>query len=157
LAGRDPIEVLGQTVSTLADIVARHPAEVLRGRAIQGKWTPNEIIGHLTDCEWVYGYRLRLILCENEPPILGFKQDAWVASLRHNEREPSELVEIFRALRGLNLSVWKGMSTEDLQRSGQHNERGPESLAVMLPLLAGHDLSHLRQISRHIETLESRG
>jgi hypothetical protein len=49
------------------------------------------------------------------------------------------------------------MSREDLQRSGQHNERGPESLAVMLPLLAGHDLSHLRQISRHIETLESRG
>jgi hypothetical protein len=59
LAGRDPIEVLGQTASTLADIVARHRAEVLRGRAIQGKWTPNEIIGHLTDIEWVYGYRLR--------------------------------------------------------------------------------------------------
>ena len=37
LAGRDPIEVLGQTASTLADIVARNPAEVLRGRAIQGK------------------------------------------------------------------------------------------------------------------------
>ena len=78
LAGRDPIEVLGQTASTLADIVARHPAEVLHGRAIQGKWTPNEIIGHLTDSEWVYGYRLRLILCEDEPAILGFKQDAWV-------------------------------------------------------------------------------
>ena len=27
LDGRDPIEVLGQTASTLADIVARHPAE----------------------------------------------------------------------------------------------------------------------------------
>jgi hypothetical protein len=110
LAGRDPIEVLGQTASTLADIVARHPAEVLRGRAIQGKWTPNEIIGHLTDSEWVYGYRLRLILCEDEPAILGFRQDAWVASLRHNEREPSELVEIFRTLRVLTLSVWRRMS-----------------------------------------------
>ena len=33
LADRDPIEVLGQTASILADIVARHPAEVLRGRA----------------------------------------------------------------------------------------------------------------------------
>jgi hypothetical protein len=29
LAGQYPIEVLGQTASTLADIVARHPAEVL--------------------------------------------------------------------------------------------------------------------------------
>ena len=153
LAGRDPIEVLGQTASTLADIVARNPAEVLRGRAIQGKWTPNEII----DSEWVYGYRLRLILCEDEPAILGFRQDAWVASLRQNEREPSELVEIFRTLRVLNLSVWRRMSPEDLQRSGQHNERGAESLAVMVRLLAGHDLSHLHQISRYIQALESRG
>jgi hypothetical protein len=156
LAGRDPIEVLGQTASTLADIVARHPAEVLRGR-IEGKWTPNEIIGHLTDSEWVYGYRVRLILCEDEPAILGFKQDAWVASLRHNEREPSELVETFRTLRVLNLSVWRRMSAEDLQRSGQHNERAAESLAAMVRLLAGHDLSHLHQISRYIEALESRG
>ena len=157
LGGRDPIEVLGQTASTLADIVARHPAEVLRGRAIQGKWTPNEIIGHLTDSEWVYGYRLRLILCEDEPTILGIRQDDWVASQRHNERQPSELVEIFRTLRLLNLSVWSRMSPEDLQRSGQHNERGAESLAVMLQLLAGHDLSHLQQIGRAIQAFESRG
>ena len=157
LAGRDPIEVLGKTAFCLADIVAGHPAEVLRGRAIQGKWTPNEIIGHLTDSEWVYGYRLRLVLSEDEPAILGFRQDAWVASLRHNEREPSELVEIFRTLRLLNLPVWTRMSPEDLQRSGQHNERGAESLAVILQLLAGHDLSHLDQISRYIQALESRG
>ncbi|MGA9529875.1 MAG: DinB family protein [Terriglobales bacterium] len=157
LGGRDPIEVLGQTASTLADLVARHPAEVLRGRVIPGKWTANEIIGHLVDSEWVYGYRLRLILCEDEPNILGYKQDAWVASQRHNGREPSELVEIFRTLRGVNLSVWRGMSAEDLRRSGQHNERGAESLAVMLRLLAGHDLSHLNQISRSIQAFESRG
>jgi hypothetical protein len=153
LAGRDPIEVLAQTASALTDIVARYPAEVLRGRAMQRKWTPNEVIGHLTDSEWVYGYRLRLILCEDEPVILGIRQDSWVAFQRHNEREPSELVEIFRTLRVLNLSVWKRMSPEDLQRSGQHNERGAESLAVMLQLLAGHDLSHLHQINRYIQAL----
>jgi hypothetical protein len=157
LAGRDPIGVLGQTASTLADIVAKHPAEVLRRRAVQGTWTPNEIIGHLTDSEWVYGYRLRLILCEDEPAILGYRQDAWVASQRHNQREPSELVEIFRTLRALNLSVWRRLLPEDLQRSGQHNERGAESLSVMLQMLAGHDLSHLQQISRGIQALESRG
>ena len=157
LAARDPIEVLGQTASTLADVVARHPAEVLRRRASQGQWTPNEIIGHLTDSEWVYGYRVRLILCEDEPAILGIRQDAWVASQRHNDREPSELVEIFRTLRGFNLAVWRRMSPEDFERKGQHNERGAESLAAMLRLLAGHDLSHLNQISRYIHALDSRG
>src|SRR5215467_5532352 len=154
LAGREPIEVLGQTASTLADIVARHPAEVLRGRAIQGKWTPNEIIGHLTDSEWVYGYRLRLILSEDDPEILGTRQDSWVSSLQHNEREPSELVEIFRTLRLFNLAVWRGTSPEDLKRSGRHNERGLESLGTMLRLVAGHDLSHLDQIRRYVEAVE---
>src|ERR1700683_817715 len=152
LAGQDPIEVLGQTASTLADIVARHPAEVLRGQAIQGKWTPNEIIGHLTDSEWVYGYRLRLILCEDEPAILGFRQDAWVASLRHNEREPSELVEIFRTLRVLNMSVWRRMSPENLQRSGQHNEGGAEHAP---PLLRAVELQLFALIATDCDRLKS--
>ena len=41
----------------------------------------------------------------------------------------------------------------NLQRTGQHNERGPESLAVMLPMMAGHDLSHLDQITRYIRAV----
>jgi len=156
LAGQDPIEVMGQTASTLAGIVARHPAPVLRARPFEGKWTPNEIIGHLTDSEWVYGYRLRLILSEDDPDILGTTQDSWVSSLQHNEREPSELVEIFRTLRLFNLAVWRRCSSEDLNRSSRHNERGLESLGVMLRMLAGHDLSHLDQISRYIQAVEQR-
>jgi DinB superfamily len=154
LANRDPLEVLAQTASTLADVVGKHSATVLRTRPFEGKWTPNEIIGHLTDSEWVYGYRLRLILSENDPAILGTQQDLWVAALRHNEREPSELVEIFRTMRLFNLAVWRRTSPEDLQRTGQHNERGQESLRVMLRLLAGHDLSHLAQINRYIQAVQ---
>ena len=153
LGERNPLEVLAQTASTLVNIVNKHSAAVLRTRPFQGKWTPNEVIGHLTDSEWVYGYRLRLILCEDNPTILGTSQDSWVAALRHNEREPSELVEIFETLRQFNLAVWKRTSPADLERTGQHNERGPEPLGVMLRMLAGHDLSHLDQITRFIEAI----
>ncbi len=156
LADRDPLEVLAQTASTLADIVGKHSATVLRTRPFEGKWTPNEVIGHLTDSEWVDGYRLRLILCENDPTILGTKQDLWVAALRHNEREPSELVDIFRTMRLFNLAVWRRTSPKDLKRTSQHNERGPESLGVMLRLLAGHDLAHLDQITRYIQAVQQR-
>jgi len=155
LGDKNPLAVMAQTASTLADIVAKHSAAVLRTRPFEGKWTPNEIIGHLTDSEWVYGYRLRLILCEDDPTILGTKQDSWVAALRYNEQEPSELVEIFRALRQLNLEAWKRTSPADLERVGQHNERGPESLGVMLRLLAGHDLNHLGQINRYIQAIRA--
>jgi len=140
LGDRNPLDVLARTSTELAAIVAQHPAPFLRFRPFEGKWTPNEIIGHLTDSEWVYGYRLRLILSEDNPTILGTTQESWVAALRHNEREPAELVETFRVLRDLNLAVWKRTTASDLDRAGQHNERGPESLDQMLRLLAGHDL-----------------
>src|SRR5580692_1106153 len=75
---RDPLDVMAETASALAKIVDRHSAAVLRTRPFEGKWTPNEIIGHLTDSEWVYGYRLRLMLCEDHPIIKGTNQDSWV-------------------------------------------------------------------------------
>src|SRR5712692_6337944 len=153
LGDRNPLEVLAQTAPTLAEIVHTHSATVLRTRPFEGKWTPNEVIGHLTDGDWVYGYRRRLILCEDTPIILGMNQDLWVAAQRHNEREPSELVEMFRTMRQFNLALSKPMSPADLKRTGQHNERGPESLAVMLRMLAGHDLSHLDQITRYIQAV----
>ena len=58
LAKRNPLEVSAQTAHTLADIVGKHSATVLRTRPFEGKWTPNEIIGHLTDSEWAYGIAL---------------------------------------------------------------------------------------------------
>jgi|SRR5579862_4593369 len=153
---RNPFDVLAQTATALTEIVSKHSAALLRTRPFEGKWTPNEIIGHLSDSEWVYGYRLRLILCEDNPTILGTNQNSWVDGLRYNDREPSELLEIFRALRQLNLAEWRRTSPADLERTGQHNERGPESLGLMLKLTAGHDLSHLDQITRYIQAAQQR-
>jgi hypothetical protein len=155
LGNRNAFEVLAQTASTLADIVRTHSATVLRTQPFPGKWTPNEVIGHLVDSEWVYGYRLRLILCEDNPTILGINQDLWVAGQRHNEREPVELVDTFRSLRQCNLALWTRLSPVDLQRTGRHNERGPESLGDTLRMLAGHDLSHLAQIGTYLEAIRN--
>jgi hypothetical protein len=148
---RDPLQVMAQTPPILGNIVREHSPAVLRTRPFEGKWTPNEVIGHLVDSEWVDGYRLRVTLSEENPSILATSQDLWIARQRHNDSEPSEQVEIFRTLREFNLRAWRRLSPRDLERTALHNERGAESLGVMLRLLAGHDLSHLDQIRRYIE------
>ena len=150
IGDRDPIEVLAETPDVLGRIVSEHSAEKMRGRPFADKWTPNEVIGHLVDAEWVYGFRLRLILCEERPTILGMDQDLWVSGQGHNEREPTELVETFRSLRRANVVIWRRLTPADLTRAGQHDERGPESLGTMLRMLAGHDLSHIDQIRRYL-------
>lgn len=147
---RDRLAILSETADVLARIVREHSAEQMRHRPFADKWTPNEIIGHLSDAEWVYGFRMRLILCEGRPKILGMDQDLWAAGQHHNQRDPAELVEAFRVSRDVNISLWKRMTPEDLQRVGLHDQRGPESLDTMLTLLAGHDLSHIDQIRRYL-------
>src|SRR5215813_10967418 len=83
---QNPLRVLAQTGDALAEIVRQHPATVLQERPFEGKWTPQEIIGHLGDGEWVYGFRLRLIFCEDAPAITGTAQEMWVTRQKHNER-----------------------------------------------------------------------
>ncbi len=150
LGDRDPIEVMSKTPVFIRRVVAENAAATLRARPFAGKWTPLEIIGHLVDTEWVYGYRIRLILCEDKPTILGMDQDLWVARQRYNEREPRELAEQYALLRETNLRVWHAMGPAELARVGRHNERGEESLGLMLKMEAGHDLSHIDQITRYI-------
>jgi hypothetical protein len=148
LGERDPLDVLGRTGDVLAGVARDNVRKRLQVRPIEGKWTPCEVMGHLCDCEWVYGYRARLILCEENPVILGMDQDLWVAGQRYNERDPRELVEEFRQLRSHNLRMWQGLTPRELERTGQHSERGPESLGLLRTLMAGHDLLHLDQLKR---------
>jgi hypothetical protein len=148
LGDQDPLQVLGRTADRLAATARDHGAKRMQVRPIEGKWTPCEVLGHFCDCEWVYGYRARLMLCEDNPTILGMDQDLWVAGQRYNEREPMGLAEEFRHLRTHNLRLWQSLTPQELARTGQHSERGPEGLGQLRTLMAGHDLLHLDQLQR---------
>lgn len=150
LGKREPLEVLAETPAVIARVVAEQRVETLRTRPFPGKWTPLEIIGHLCDAEWVYGYRTRLIACEERPAITSMDQDLWVAGQRYNEYEPRELAENFAALRRANLALFRRLSPAELSRAGVHAERGEEQLGLMRRMHAGHDLSHIDQITRYI-------
>ena len=151
LGDRIPLAVLSETPGVLSRIVGDTPTDLMKTRPFEGKWTANEIIGHLTDVEWVFGFRIRHILCEESPTIVGMDQNLWVSGQRHNDREPSELVDMFSGLRRFNLGIWRRVGPADLKRTGNHSERGAESLEAMLRMEAGHDLSHLGQIRRYLE------
>lgn len=150
LGDRDPLDVLRTTPDVLAKAIAPHPATVLRKRPFEGKWTPCEIIGHLCDADFIYGYRVRLVQSQDRPQILPMDQDLWVVGQHYNERDPIELIEHFRALRRITLSMWKNVTADQLDRVGLHAERGEESLRTMLKMHAGHDLSHIDQFTRYL-------
>lgn len=155
LGDRDPLDAYAATPGELHRRIATHPAEVLRRRpyADRWTWTPLEVIGHLVDAEWSIGWRTRAVYCDDKPQLIGIDQDNWARELKHNDRDPGELVEDFSALRAINLRFWRSIPKDRLARVGLHNERGEESLGDMLRLYAAHDVYHLQQMDRYLSAL----
>ncbi len=153
VGSRDPLDVLAETPATLAEIVKTTPAETLRERPFEGKWTPNEILGHFVDAELVMAYRARTILADERPLMLGMDQDRWVESLRHNEAPPADHAHRFAELRRLNLDLWRALTSEEKERHGVHAERGVTKLGRLIEVTAGHDLHHLEQLERYVAAI----
>lgn len=150
LGERDAVDSLKRTPAALRAIVEGADAETLRVRPFPGKWTPLEILGHLVDTEWTFGFRTRHVVGDDAPDLIGIDQDLWTDRHAHNARNPAELLGEFETLRALNLRFWRTLDEHQLARVGRHAERGEESLAFMLPLIAGHDLWHLEQLERYL-------
>jgi hypothetical protein len=148
LAGNDPLAVLRHTPPAVAHAIAGLTREQLRVPEALEKWSIVQVLQHLADSELVWGWRLRMILSQDRPPITGYDQDLWADRLNYADADPDDAMSAFTVLRRANLRLIERATPADLKRVGVHSERGEESIEYLLGLYAGHDLLHLRQCER---------
>jgi hypothetical protein len=148
LADNDPVVVLRQTPVVIERFLDAIPAQIAARPEATGKWSIRDVIQHLADSELVGGFRLRMVLAHDRPPLTGYDQDLWASRLRYYDVDVRDAFEQFAALRRANVRLWQNLTPDDLARVGLHNERGQESLEHMRRLYAGHDLLHLQQLER---------
>jgi uncharacterized damage-inducible protein DinB len=153
VGGREPVSVLRDTPGAAARAVEGVSAAQMRQPEAPGKWSIAQVLQHLADSDLVWGWRLRLILAQDRPPLTGYDQDLWAERLHYADADPTEALETLRVLRRGNLHLLARATPDDLQRVGVHSERGEESVGYLCGLYAGHDLLHLRQIDRIRESL----
>ena len=148
LGDRDPLGVLRETEPALRERVADFTNANTGRPEAPGKWSIRQVIQHLADSDLVWGWRVRLVLAQDRPPLTGYDQDRWAERLRYQDARVTDALDEFGVLRRSNLRLIERATPEDLARVGLHAERGEESIAHMIKLYAGHDLLHLRQIDR---------
>jgi hypothetical protein len=148
VGGREPLAVLRATPAAAAEAVQGLSAAQLRQPEASGKWSIAQVLRHLADSDVVWGWRMRLILAQDRPPLTGFDQDQWADRLGYAEADVAESLETLRVLRRDNLRLIERATPADLERVGVHAERGEESAGYLCRLYAGHDLMHLRQLER---------
>jgi uncharacterized damage-inducible protein DinB len=153
LGSRNPMEVMSQTPPRLDHYVANLPPEQVVRPEAPGKWSVRDVIQHLADSELVWGFRLRMTLAQDRPPLAGYDQDAWATRLHYGDAESGEALRFFDTLRRSNLRLLASASRSDLQRVAVHAERGEQTIEQMVRLCAGHDLLHLNQVARIVAAL----
>jgi hypothetical protein len=146
LDGR-PIEtILAATAAQLTSLIeAVGPEKTILSPA-PGKWSPAEIVCHLTDCELAFGFRLRQTLAEESYVLQPFDQEKWAAT--YPGVSVSQALEAFSALRGWNLRLIGAALPEAAARPVTHPERGTMTFLTLVETMAGHDLNHLAQMRK---------
>jgi hypothetical protein len=146
LGDDNPLEAL-EANSKRVETVARRLGDAGLSRSYgPGKWTGKQILAHLADAEIGIGFRIRQVLSEENHRIQPWDEGSWAR--RYNNVDVESALASYLASRGWNLSLLRGLSSEDLEREAFHPERGPEKLETVVRVLAGHDLNHLAQLER---------
>lgn len=142
---RDTMEVLAESAAQVEAAVRRLRFAGLRKAWGPGKWTGAQVVAHLADSEIALAFRSRQILTQSSHTIQEYDEAAWM-KLYEDEIDVEAALRTFLTAREWNLQLWRRLDAEQVGRVAVHPSRGNESLATTLRALAGHTLSHLRQL-----------
>lgn len=142
------LESLAAQPSELSDLLGNLPDERGTFAYTENKWTIKEVLGHLTDGERFFAYRILRISRGDTTPIEGFEQDGYIENARSNARGIVDLIEEFRLLREANMFLLKNLNEEDWLRMGTASGL-PVSVRALAYIMSGHVGHHINILKTH--------
>lgn len=150
---QDRIRQYAEGPAKLRQALAKVPPEAMKWRPAPGKWSVHEIIIHCADSETNAHMRVRYLLAEKEPTIVGYDQDEWARSLNYHDLPLEPALATIEAVRANTVPLLRGLSEAAWQRSGHHTEypASPYGMEKWLETYSSHLDVHCKGIERNIE------
>jgi hypothetical protein len=120
----------------------------LDDRPADGGWTPREVVHHTADSEMTSAIRLRRLVAEDEPLIVGYDGDEFARRLRYRDRPIGPALDAIAAARSTTVQILGGLSAAEWSRTGTHTESGSYGVERWLEIYAEHCHEHADQIRR---------
>jgi uncharacterized damage-inducible protein DinB len=131
---------------TLRQAVAGMSREQLTARPVPGKWSTLEVICHLADCEPILADRMKRVIAEERPTLLGADETRFAAALAYHDRELEEELAVIEKTRQQLARILRKQPDTTLERVGVHSERGPRTLEELLTTATNHIPHHVKFI-----------
>jgi hypothetical protein len=150
------IEQYARGPERVREALAKAPKEALQWRPEPGKWSVHELVVHCADSETNAALRIRYLLAEKEPLIVGYDQDAWARLFDYHAQPLEGSLAAAAAARERTVPLLRQMSESDWVKAGRHTESGPYSAEDWLRIYAAHLEGHAKQIERNVQAWKAK-
>ena len=126
--------------------VAGMSREQLIARPIAGKLSTLEVVCHLADFDPIHADRMKRVIAEERPTLVGADENRFLAALAYHDRDIEEELTIVERTRSQLARILRKVPESAFQRVGNHTELGPRTLEQLLTGSSNHIAHHVRFI-----------
>jgi hypothetical protein len=140
----------------LAAAFAAVPDPVRQWRPSAADWSAHEVVCHCADSESHASLRIRWLIAQPDPLILGYDEVAWARVLDYHARPAETALATVAAVRANTVPLLRALADGDWAREGRHTESGRYTAEDWLRIYAEHLENHARQIEQNLAAWQSR-
>ena len=130
--------------------LAKVPTEARKWRPGKGKWSVHEVVCHCGDSEANGALRIRYLVAEKDPLIVGYDQARWAEVFEYHDAPIEPALATVEAVRANTAALLKRLPEKVWSVRGRHTESGSYTADDWLGIYAEHLEKHSGQIERNL-------
>lgn len=143
-----PIDRLEQQLHELLSLLGPLNSDKRLYRYAPGKWSVQQILGHLSDTERIFAYRALRVARADQTPLPSFEQDGYVVASEVERCGWTELLAEFEHVRRASILLLRHLPEAAWTRTGTASG-APISVRALAYIMIGH-------VEHHLEILRQR-
>jgi hypothetical protein len=151
------IEQYADGPARLDRALAAVPADARRWRPAPGEWSVHEVVWHCADSETNAAARIRYVVGEPDPLVLGYDENVWAVTLDYHGLPLEPALAVVRAVRASTTLVIQRLPPAAWTREGRHTASGRYTAEDWLRIYAEHLDDHARQIEANLAAWQAAG
>jgi hypothetical protein len=104
-------------------------------------WSVKEVVGHLTDCERIFGYRALRFARGDTTPLPGFEENDYARAGGFDRVRLADLVSEFEAVRRSHVWLFRNLPAAAWDRAGEANATRL-TVRALAYIMVGHVRHH---------------
>ncbi|MDP9205590.1 MAG: DinB family protein [Gemmatimonadota bacterium] len=137
----DVLATLEAQMNETQDLLHGLPASTSTYRYAPGKWSVNEVIGHLIDSERIFGARALRFARNDATPLPGFEQDDYVRNSKFDAYPLADLASELDVVRRASVFLFRHLEEPAWMNRGVANN-AEVTVRALAYIIAGHELHH---------------